>query len=248
MPHDRPTKGTPSLETWAKGWKTPRASDGEKGGPNQRGSSGDLMLPSQAVKWATPQARDVKGCDVPNRVGTPSLGHPVERGLWSTPRTITGGGESAERKRELGRTASGGGDLQAQSENWPTPAVADTQGGRKARSGTRAGEPLLNGIAANWPTATAGDAKSTGAASYSTESGRHSGTTLTDAVRGHQAPPTETPGPESRPKLNPRFVEWLMGFPAGWTDSAPLGTAWCRWSRRMRSELSRLAPSGRTEQ
>jgi hypothetical protein len=32
---------------------------------------------------------------------------------WPTPRTITGGAESAERKQELGRTASGGGDLQA---------------------------------------------------------------------------------------------------------------------------------------
>lgn len=29
---------------------TPRAGDGEKGGPNQRGSSGDLMLPSAAVR------------------------------------------------------------------------------------------------------------------------------------------------------------------------------------------------------
>lgn len=29
---------------------TPRASDGEKGGPNQRGSSGDLMLPSAVVQ------------------------------------------------------------------------------------------------------------------------------------------------------------------------------------------------------
>ncbi|MEU6858850.1 hypothetical protein AB0B28_08255 [Glycomyces sp. NPDC046736] len=29
---------------------TPRASDGAKGGPNQRGSSGDLTLPSAAVR------------------------------------------------------------------------------------------------------------------------------------------------------------------------------------------------------
>jgi DNA (cytosine-5)-methyltransferase 1 len=28
---------------------TPRATDGTKGGPNQRGSSGDLMLPSAVV-------------------------------------------------------------------------------------------------------------------------------------------------------------------------------------------------------
>jgi hypothetical protein len=36
---------------------TPRASDGEKGGPNQRGSSGDLMLPSAVAQLLpTPMA------------------------------------------------------------------------------------------------------------------------------------------------------------------------------------------------
>lgn len=44
---------------------------------------------------------------------------------------------------------------------------------------------MLAGSVKLWPTATAGDAKASGAAGYSTESGRHSGTTLTDAaVRG----------------------------------------------------------------
>lgn len=33
---------------------TPRATDGTKGGPNQRGSSGDLMLPSAVMLMATP--------------------------------------------------------------------------------------------------------------------------------------------------------------------------------------------------
>lgn len=38
---------------------TPRASDGDKGGPNQRGSSGDLMLPSAAAQLLpTPTASD----------------------------------------------------------------------------------------------------------------------------------------------------------------------------------------------
>jgi len=41
---------------------------------------------------------------------------------WPTPRTITGGAESAERKKELGRKDAGGGDLQAAvKESWPTP-------------------------------------------------------------------------------------------------------------------------------
>jgi hypothetical protein len=32
---------------------TPRATDGTKGGPNQRGSSGDLMLPSAVAQMST---------------------------------------------------------------------------------------------------------------------------------------------------------------------------------------------------
>lgn len=38
---------------------TPRASDGTKGGPNQRGSSGDLMLPSAVMLLPTPAVNDM---------------------------------------------------------------------------------------------------------------------------------------------------------------------------------------------
>lgn len=57
-------------------------------------------LPSQATGPAAPDNRNLDG----NR-----------QELWATPRTITGGPESAERKQELGRTNSGGGDLQSQA-------------------------------------------------------------------------------------------------------------------------------------
>jgi DNA (cytosine-5)-methyltransferase 1 len=41
---------------------TPRATDGTKGGPNQRGSSGDLMLPSAFTHLLpTPSVADVEG-------------------------------------------------------------------------------------------------------------------------------------------------------------------------------------------
>lgn len=51
-PGDQARK-TPGLRTIPKILPTPRATDGTKGGPNQRGSSGDLMLPSavQADRW-----------------------------------------------------------------------------------------------------------------------------------------------------------------------------------------------------
>jgi hypothetical protein len=41
-------------------------------------------------------------------------------------------------------------------------------------------------------------------------------------------------------RLNPLFVEWLMGWPPGWTDFEPVAMEWSRWWQLMRSELSRL--------
>jgi DNA (cytosine-5)-methyltransferase 1 len=44
-------------------------------------------------------------------------------------------------------------------------------------------------------------------------------------------------GKTSPPRLNPRFVEYLMGFPLGWTEFALLETPSCLWLRRWRSLL-----------
>lgn len=62
---DRGTKGLerPNLTGQAKGLArpTPRASDGEKSGPNSRDGTGSLHLGSLAVQWSTPQASNAKG-------------------------------------------------------------------------------------------------------------------------------------------------------------------------------------------
>ena len=48
-------------------------------------------------------------------------------GSWPTPRTPTGGAESGERKQALGRTESGGGDLQAVAlASWRSPAAQES--------------------------------------------------------------------------------------------------------------------------
>jgi hypothetical protein len=55
-------RNTPPLNTRVLMLPTPKASDGEKGGPNQRGSSGDLTMPSAAVKiFQTPSVADALG-------------------------------------------------------------------------------------------------------------------------------------------------------------------------------------------
>ena len=50
----------------------------------------------------------------------------------------------------------------------------------------------------------------------------HAGTSLTDAVTTGSS---ETGRSDSDPgRLNPRWVEWLMGWPIGWASSERLET------------------------
>jgi hypothetical protein len=62
---------------------TPRATDGTKGGPNQRGSSGDLMLPSAVMLLPTPKATNNENRQSLDRYG-PNLGMAL-RALLPTP-------------------------------------------------------------------------------------------------------------------------------------------------------------------
>ena len=108
---------------------------------------------------------------------------------------------------------------------YPTPAATrygtSQNEGKIPHNRPTAGTPSLYTWAAKWPTPTAGDCKRSGAAGYSTKSGRHEGTTLTDATcrtPGLRRPEICTHGGECRMRLNPRFVESLMGFPEGWTE------------------------------
>jgi hypothetical protein len=103
---------------------------------------------------------------------------------------------------------------------WPTPkgSPSGPDFARPGRDGS-GGDDLATAVArGNWPTPTAGDCRGSGSAAYSTESGRHSGTTLTDAAvrAGHHGG-----------QLNPTWVEWLMGFPSGWTAYAASATGSC---------------------
>ena len=119
------------------------------------------------------------------------------------------------------------------------------------------GKECLDEAVSRWPTPTATDAKASGSAGYSTESGRHSGTTLTDAaVRGGQMkdrssrpdPRISTSGPSTSTaglRLNPLFDEVLMGLPMGWTGQTALEPAEMElYLSRQRSRL-RILLGGR---
>jgi hypothetical protein len=83
--------------------------------------------------------------------------------------------------------------------SWPTPRALEGQGSPIATLETALREIKRRGTGsmldatvhlASWPTPTRQDAASSGAAGYLTESGRHSGTTLTDAARASWATPS----------------------------------------------------------
>ena len=111
----------------------------------------------------------------------------------------------------------GGIPLPAQSVQWSTPSVADVQGGRMTRSKERSDELLLNGQADQ----------------------------LTSSLQDRIIYPVGQVSSSPRRSLNPLFVEWLMGWPHGWTlsvstDFACSATELSRFKQRMRSALLQL--------
>lgn len=159
--------------------------------------------------WPTARSADSESCgNHPEAMDslTGATGH------WTTPNVPERGRESEESKERRG---SGGIDLQTQTENWPTAQATDdrnTSGGRGPDK-----NPGLRIAAQRWPTPGSNDDKG------SNEIGQRRGQ-LDEATerRFHTSPPAQpTPvgqasssdTPNSRRRLNPRFVAWLMGWP-----------------------------------
>lgn len=138
----------------------------------------------------------------------------TECGLWPTARA-----NDAEKRGAISANPRNG--LPAAVLHWPTPQAHDCQAGdpkRVGRFGTAAGGRNLTDEVMLWPTPTAGDANSSGAAGYSTASGRHPGTTLTDATCGPRGPGSRSTDGRSRARLNHRWVAQLLGYPPTWCD------------------------------
>jgi hypothetical protein len=101
--------------------------------------------------------------------------------------------------------------LQSMAKNnlWPTPQARDYKG----VPGNNFNMSSLPRAVNQWPTPTANeDAAVTPNGKMQPMLGNH------PEVRG------TTPEEWSRGSLNPLWVEWLMGWPIGWTGLEPLGT------------------------
>lgn len=97
---------------------------------------------------------------------------------WPTPDA----GVSTQANRSPSSGAAVRPNLGLLAKRWPTATATAAKGGSRKNPGNS----RLSGTAeVLWPTAMATDAKASGAADYSTESGRDAGTTLTDATVRH---------------------------------------------------------------
>lgn len=142
----------------------------------------------------------------------------------------------------MARQYGNGSRLEDQAAAWPTPTTrpdSRNMGSNQARTPV---PPCLEEAALNltrWQTPQTRDWKN------GVQPGHHGSSPL-----GLQAPRMLTDGPalslpegwgSSRLYLNPRFVEWLMGWPDEWTGSAPAEMA--SYLYRQRLQLAILLES-----
>ena len=125
-------------------------------------------------------------------------------GEWPTPHGFSKDGKSnGPSGNELGRAVN--------QSLWPIPRSADAdRGGRGDLIAAARGKP--NSHFRMWPTPTA--INNTGGAALCKWGGAGARKKLASMVT-----PAELNG-----SLNPAWVEWLMGFPLGWTDLGPSET------------------------
>lgn len=177
-------------------WPTPHGMPkrGQRRRPGPSGNElGRAVLRAERESFPTPTETDArKGYASPpgsqNRRGRQTLSGAVNSRTWPTPKATPSGPDFARAKRP----GSGGDDLPtavAREEMWPTPNAADGKGGRISPD-----EVILSGRR---------------------PSGAKAQRTLREAVRlgdlDGGSPPRRAGA------LNPTWVEWLMGFPLGWT-------------------------------
>lgn len=140
-----------------------------------------------------------------------------------------------------GVSVNSGDGLSTAAKNWPTPNTGQSPNGHgmrggASRNGRQSGADLQN-IARSWPTQASRDSKGTNSLTHCTETGtgrKHMNQLpnfVAHAFQTHRPDPqTSTAGEQfskQRRHLNPRFVEWLMEIPIGWTDCDCVEMEWC---------------------
>jgi hypothetical protein len=132
----------------------------------------------------------------------PPIDYITEKEMWPTPIASGGGpGKNLNNHRGIHQGNPLASAVKMSSNKWPTPISNDAKKGANCDpNNTQNG---LAGAVQIWPTPTAHMAKETNAPS--------------EALRNEPSMASRVGG-----QLNPTWVEWLMGWPLGWTDLKPL--------------------------
>lgn len=171
-----PTPAPPTDGSACSSLPTPRATDGDKGGPNQVNGRGVRdSLPGVVPLLATPTVSDANG---PGRRNATS---------GRQPDAVFNTGTTLQDVAYMGLLGT------------PTAHPDNIRSPEQIRTGLTPSEVIAAG----------GDF-----GPYTQAIRRW------EPVIGRPAPSPTTPGKNDRPRLNPIFVEWMMGLPEGWvTDT-----------------------------
>lgn len=231
-------------------WSTPRASDGEKGGPNQSFGAGGIPLASQSANWPTPTALDrprndetlAKSAAFRKRNANQNtvplyLGEVAQK--WLTP-DVPNGGRTAPADMSPTGKRSDGKKAQVGLENQMKMALSNGLG--SAHSSPPARETPTRGVGSHNSTLSAYlRCRATTCSALRAE--RRALIRMSVKARGKKwahAKPKPFVRPSFRKSLNPLFVGDLMGWPPGLTSFECSETASSIWRERMRSALSQL--------
>jgi hypothetical protein len=215
-------------ETESGSWQTPTVEDAGRQGSaddwkkyEQDGQTSGCRLRNQVQMWPTPRANKTTDEDeetwiirhAAGKVATPPLALAVK--MFPTPCATDhkGAGKTGTLRDRLDYAAERGA---TKSNVYATPQARDFRTGEAHRwENPERSRNLNDQVASMYPTPMAQD---------------HKGCTKPDAMykaaqRGFTPNLQEhVAAQEHGGQLNPTWVEWLMGWPLGWTDLKPLGT------------------------
>lgn len=216
-----------------------------------RRKSVHLINGSDCSSWPTARVSSANApCQSEIAKGDPRRRLEVSVVTWATPNTMDHlpprSPEAMERMlgpegARAGRTRPS--NLREQIM-WLTPRAQETEEKQETflkRNGDRTGRCFgsLSAQAKVWPTVTTQDAKNNAGPS---QFRRNTKPLNVEACLHSRSSPQgqQENGTESQKVLNPQFVEWLMGWPIGWTEFAPVETVSSRWLPLMHGALSFL--------
>lgn len=156
--------------------------------------------------------------------------------MWPTP--VVGDATGGRTSKGKDRPDEGGLRLEAMKrETFPTPQRSDSARGpdrKKADREGSGGDDLVTHVAKQWPTPRASDERGTGPLGSASHQHRLDRGVLDATVQEEE---------QRSGGLNPRWVEWLMGWPPEWTNPncSLLDPTPDTWAREP-AGVSRLAP------